>query len=144
MERVRRLCFSKIGVYSRDLKESFVTDKVVVYTTCGNITEAELIARNLIENRVAACVNVIPGLLSYYRWQGNVENDAELLLMIKTSRELVDHVRGALDALHSYDLPEMIVIPIIDGSPNYLEWLEQEVQPEAPEADAAEAPPEAS
>lgn len=118
-----------------------MTDKVVVYTTCGNITEAELIARNLIDNRVAACVNVIPGLLSYYRWQGKVENDTELLLMIKTSRELVDHVRGALDALHSYDLPEMIVIPIIDGSPNYLEWLDQEVQPEA---NAAETPPETS
>lgn len=121
-----------------------MTDKVVVYTTCGNITEAELIARNLIDNRVAACVNVIPGLLSYYRWQGKVENDTELLLMIKTSRELVEHVRGALEALHSYDLPEMIVIPIIDGSPNYLEWLDQELQPEAPEGDGAETSPETS
>ncbi len=107
-----------------------MTDKVVVYTTCGNITEAEAIARSLIENRRAACVNVIPGLLSYYRWQGKVENDTELLLMIKTERGLVDDVRRTLETLHSYDLPEMIVLPIIAGSPNYLEWLEQELQPE--------------
>jgi periplasmic divalent cation tolerance protein len=111
-------------------KGAAVTDKVVVYTTCGNITEAEAIARSLIENRRAACVNVIPGLLSYYRWQGKVENDTELLLMIKTERGLVDDVRRTLEALHSYDLPEMIVLPIIAGSPNYLEWLEQELQPE--------------
>lgn len=113
-----------------------MTDKVVVYTTCGNITEAESIARNLIDNRLAACVNVVPGLLSYYRWQGKVENDAELLLMIKTAGSLIDEVRNALETLHSYDLPEMIVLPIIGGSPNYLEWLEQEVQP-APPAEAA-------
>ena len=122
------------------LKESIVTDKVVVYTTCGNITEAESIARNLIDNRLAACVNVVPGLLSYYRWQGKVENDAELLLMIKTAGSLIDEVRNALETLHSYDLPEMIVLPIIGGSQNYLEWLEQEVQPEPP----AETAPEAS
>lgn len=117
-----------------------MTDKVVVYTTCGNITEAESIARNLINNRLAACVNVVPGLLSYYRWQGKVENDAELLLMIKTAGSLIDEVRNALETLHSYDLPEMIVLPIIGGSQNYLEWLEQEVQPEPP----AETAPETS
>ena len=117
-----------------------MTDKVIVYTTCGNITEAESIARNLIDNRLAACVNVVPGLLSYYRWQGKVENDTELLLMIKTAGNLIDEVRNALETLHSYDLPEMIVLPIIGGSPNYLEWLEQEVQPEPP----AETAPEAS
>ena len=116
-----------------------MTDKVIVYTTCGNITEAESIARNLIDNRLAACVNVVPGLLSYYRWQGKVENDAELLLMIKTAGSLIDEVRNALETLHSYDLPEMIVLPIIGGSPNYLEWLEQEVQPEPPVETAPEA-----
>ena len=117
-----------------------MTDKVIVYTTCGNITEAESIARNLIDNRLAACVNVVPGLLSYYRWQGKVENDTELLLMIKTAGNLIDEVRNALETLHSYDLPEMIVLPIIGGSPNYLEWLEQEVQP----GPSAETAPEAS
>ena len=116
-----------------------MTDKVVVYTTCGNITEAESIARNLIDSRLAACVNVVPGLLSYYRWQGKVENDAELLLMIKTAGSLIDQVRNALETLHSYDLPEMIVLPIIGGSPNYLEWLEQEVQPVSPVETAPDA-----
>ncbi len=114
-----------------------MTDKVIVYTTCGNITEAEAIARSLIDSRWAACVNVVPGLLSYYRWQGKVENDTELLLMIKTERGLVDEVRHTLETLHSYDLPEMIVVPIIDGSPNYLEWMDQEMRPEETE----EAPP---
>lgn len=116
-----------------------MTDKVVVYTTCGNITEAEAIARSLIENRRAACVNVIPGLLSYYRWQGKVENDTELLVMIKTERGLVDEVRRTLETLHSYDLPEMIVVPIIAGSANYLEWLDQELRPEEEQEESDEA-----
>ena len=116
-----------------------MTDKVIVYTTCGNITEAEAIARDLIDHRLAACVNVIPGLLSYYRWEGKVENDAELLLMIKTAREHVDDVRRTLEALHSYDLPEMVVVPIIAGSPDYMEWMDQEMRPE--EGGAAEDAP---
>ena len=104
-----------------------MTDKVIVLSTCGNATEAEKLARHLIDNRLAACVNVVPGLLSYYRWQGQVENDAELLLLIKTARGLVDEVRSALDKLHSYELPELVVVPIVDGSPEYLDWLESEV-----------------
>ena len=104
-----------------------MTDKVIVLSTCGNATEAEKLARHLIDNRLAACVNVVPGLLSYYRWQGQVENDAELLLLIKTARGLLDEVRSALDKLHSYELPEFVVVPIVDGSPEYLDWLESEV-----------------
>ncbi len=104
-----------------------MTDKVIVLSTCGNATEAEKLARHLIDNRLAACVNVVPGLLSYYRWQGQVENDTELLLLIKTARGLVDEIRSVLDKLHSYELPELVVVPIVDGSPEYLDWLEGEV-----------------
>ena len=104
-----------------------MTDKVVAYTTCSDKAEAEKLANHLVEERLAACVSVLPGVQSFYRWQGKIEADDEILLMIKTSRDLVDGVRRALDRLHSYDLPELIVVPIVDGSPNYLAWLEREL-----------------
>ncbi len=106
-----------------------MTDKVVAYTTCSDKAEAEKLARHLVEERLAACVSVLPGVQSFYRWQGKIEVDDEILLMIKTSRDLVDEVRRALDQLHSYDLPELIVVPVVDGSPNYLAWLERELTP---------------
>ncbi len=111
-----------------------MTDKVIVYTTCGQAEDAASIAQRLIEARLAACVNVVPGVRSYYRWKGKIENDAEFLLIIKTARGLVDPLRLELEKLHPYDLPELIVAPIIDGSPNYLAWLEQEVTGEGPSA----------
>ena len=109
-----------------------MTDKVIVLTTCGKSEDAEKLAQGLIEKRLAACVNVVSGVRSYYRWQGKIENDTELLLIIKTARGLVDQVRQELEKLHPYELPELVVAPIIDGSPNYLAWLEKEVTPEAP------------
>jgi periplasmic divalent cation tolerance protein len=111
-----------------------VTDKVIVYTTCGKAEDAESIAQRLIEGRLAACVNVVAGVRSFYRWQGKIENAAEFLLIIKTARGLVDPLRLELEKLHPYDLPELIVAPIIDGSPDYLAWLEQEVTAEGPSA----------
>ena len=104
-----------------------MTDKVVAYTTCAGPEEAEKIARHLIDERLAACVSVVPAVKSYYRWKGSIESDDEILLMIKTSRDLVDALRQQLEKLHSYDLPELIVTPIVDGSPNYLAWLESEL-----------------
>ena len=112
-----------------------MTDKVIVLSTCGNVTEAEKLARHLIDNRLAACVNVVPGLLSYYRWQGQVENDAELLLLIKTARGLVGKVQAVFRELHSYELPEMVVVPIVDGSRDYLDWLDGELVQEEEEGE---------
>jgi periplasmic divalent cation tolerance protein len=109
-----------------------MTDKVIVYTTCGKAEDAENLALRLIEGRLAACVNVVPGVRSFYRWKGKIENDTEFLLIIKTARGLVDQLRLELEKLHPYELPELIVAPIIDGSPNYLAWLEQEVSAEGP------------
>lgn len=109
-----------------------MTDKVIVYTTCGKAEDAERLAQGLIERRLAACVNVVPGVRSYYRWKGKIENDAEFLLIIKTARALVDPLRVEIEKLHPYELPELIVAPIIDGSPNYLAWLEQEVAAQGP------------
>lgn len=109
-----------------------MTDKVIVLTTCGKSEDAEKIAQALIEKRLAACVNVVAGVRSYYRWQGKIENDNEFLLIVKTARGLVDSLRQELEKLHPYDLPELVVAPIIDGSPNYLAWLEQEVTADGP------------
>lgn len=111
-----------------------MTDKVIVYTTCGKAEDAEALAQRLIEGRLAACVSVVPGVRSFYRWKGKVENDPEVLLIIKTARGLVDQLRQELEKAHPYELPELIAAPIVDGSPNYLAWLEQEVTADGPSA----------
>lgn len=104
-----------------------MTDKVIIYTTCSQTEEAEKLARHLIEQRLAACVNVISGVASYYRWKGEIEKETEICLVIKTARGLVDAIRLEMEKLHTYELPEMVVVPIVDGSPNYLAWLENEI-----------------
>ena len=104
-----------------------MTDKIVVLTTCASAEEAEKIARGLVEKRLAACVNVVGGVRSFYRWKGALEDPSEWLLLIKSKRELFTQLRAALEAAHSYEVPEIVVLPIIDGSPAYLNWLEAEV-----------------
>ena len=105
-----------------------MTDKIVVLTTCASAEEAEKIARGLIDKRLAACVNVLAGARSFYRWKGALEDAAEHLLLIKSKRELFSRLRAALEALHPYEVPEIIVLPIIDGSFAYLNWLEAQVE----------------
>ena len=73
-----------------------MTDKVLTYTTCSDVRKAEKLATHLLQNRIAACINVLPGVKSFYRWQGKVETDAEVLLMIKTSRDLITEVRRVI------------------------------------------------
>ena len=86
------------------------------------------IARALVEERLAACVNVVPGLRSIYRWRGQVEEDDELLLIIKTRQERVADVEARVIALHSYDTPEVISLAIEAGSARYLDWLAGQVE----------------
>jgi len=104
-----------------------MTDKIVVLSTSSSKEEAEKIARLLVEERLAASVNVLPGLRSFYRWKGKVEDAAEWLLLIKSSRGKFDKLKAMLEKLHSYDVPEVIALPIVDGSKNYLLWLEGEI-----------------
>jgi periplasmic divalent cation tolerance protein len=104
-----------------------LTDKIVVLSTCGSVEEAERLARKLVEEHLAACVNVISPIRSFYRWKGVIEDAAEWLLVVKTSRDLLGAVRLALEAAHSYELPEVIALPILDGSPSYLAWMEGEL-----------------
>jgi periplasmic divalent cation tolerance protein len=100
-----------------------MTDKIVVLSTAATTEEAEKLARMLVERRLAACVNVIPGMKSYYRWQGELETAAECLLVVKSSRGLFPALTAALEAEHSYETPEAIAIPVLDGAANYLSWL---------------------
>jgi periplasmic divalent cation tolerance protein len=101
-----------------------MTDKIVVLSTTSSAEEAERIAQMLVAERLAACVNIIPGVKSIYRWKGAVESADEWLLLVKSSRERCEALRAALERAHSYEVPEFVVLPIVDGSPNYLTWLE--------------------
>ncbi len=103
-----------------------MTDKMVVFSTCGSAAEAESIARRLVEARAAACVNVVAPVTSFYRWKGVIEQAEEWLLIIKTSRGCFDALRAELEAAHSYELPEVLALPVVAGSPNYLAWLDSE------------------
>jgi periplasmic divalent cation tolerance protein len=104
-----------------------MTDKIVVLSTCGSPEEAQRLALALVERRLAACVNILPGVRSVYRWREAIEQEEEVLLVIKSSRVLFDELRGELDRLHSYEVPEMIALPVVDGSEKYLAWLTREL-----------------
>ena len=106
-----------------------MTDTVIVLTALGAPRDAERIARALVDERLAACVNVVPGVVSIYRWKGAVEQETELLLVIKTVAERVDALKARLLELHPYELPEVVVIPIGGGHGAYLEWIAQQVRP---------------
>ena len=108
-----------------DKRPDKMTDKIVVLVTCSTPAEARRIARAVVKARLAACVSILPGAVeSIYRWNGKLESAKELLLLIKTSRRRFAKLRLEIERLHSYDLPEMIALPIAAGSPEYLKWME--------------------
>ncbi len=98
-------------------------DNIVVFITASNEDEASKIARALVEARLAACVNVIRNIRSIYSWRGKVEDEAEVLMMAKTRRGLFDALSGKVRELHSYTVPEIIAVPVVQGSADYLNWL---------------------
>jgi periplasmic divalent cation tolerance protein len=104
-----------------------MTDKIVVLNTCGSAEEAERLARSLVDQQLAACVTVITPVRSFYRWKGAVADSAEWLLLIKTSRPLFTRLRTALESTHSYKIPEILALPVIEGSTNYLSWIDSEL-----------------
>ena len=106
-----------------------MTDKLVVLVTCSSAAEARRIARAVVEARLAACVNILPGgVTSVYRWKGKVKSARERLILVKTSRKHLAKLRAAVERLHSYDVPEFIALPIAAGSPKYLAWLEESLE----------------
>ena len=104
-----------------------MTDKIVVFSTASSAEEAEKIARVLVEERLAACVTVLPGARSVYRWKGAIDSSSEWVLIIKSSRERFDRLRARLEKIHSYEVPEVVALAVVDGSRNYLNWLETEL-----------------
>ena len=104
-----------------------MTDKIVVLSSCDSEDQARKLARHVVELRLAACVNVLPGAHSVYRWKGQVEQAEEWILVIKTRRDLFDGLREALLKMHTYEVPEVIALPVVDGADAYLAWLDREL-----------------
>lgn len=101
-----------------------MTDKIVVLVTCGSVREARRIAQRLVEQRLAACGNVLEApLRSIYRWKGKIETAREYLLIVKTSRRRFAALEKMVKRLHSYDVPEIIALPMAAGSADYLKWI---------------------
>jgi periplasmic divalent cation tolerance protein len=101
---------------------------IVVFCTVGSEENAHQIANALVEDKLAACVNVIPGLLSFYRWQGMIHRDQEWLLMIKSTEEAFEKLEQRIKELHTYTVPEIIALPVIQGSMDYLNWMGENVK----------------
>ena len=96
---------------------------IIILVTAGSETEAEKIARALVEERLAACVNIVSPIRSIYRWEDKVQDDREWLLVIKTQSKYFAAIEARVKALHSYQVPEVIALPIVAGSEPYLDWL---------------------
>jgi periplasmic divalent cation tolerance protein len=108
-----------------------MTDKIVVLSTCASEEEAEKLARSMVEQRLAACVNVVPKVRSFYRWKGAVESGDECLLVIKSSRERMPGILAYIEKAHSYEVPEVIALPLVDGASNYLNWIQASLESDA-------------
>ena len=104
------------------------TKSIVVMVTCGSEEEALKIARSLVEERLAACVNLFPPVRSIYRWDGKIWDEKEWLLIIKTQQNRFEELEKRVKVLHSYSVPEIIGLPIIEGASSYLEWLKEMTQ----------------
>jgi periplasmic divalent cation tolerance protein len=104
-----------------------MTDKIVVLSTCDSEEEAVRLARHLVEHHLAACVNIVPGARSIYRWKDQIEDANEWVLAIKSRRDLFEALRAEIEKIHSYETPEIIALPIVDGSATYLAWLDKEL-----------------
>jgi periplasmic divalent cation tolerance protein len=105
-----------------------MSEHLLVLSTVGSAEDAERIARALVERRLAACVNVVPGLTSVYRWKGEVQAEPERLLLIKTRVQRFEALRQALVELHPYELPEVLAVPLEGGHAPYLAWLDESVR----------------
>ena len=99
----------------------------VIYCSVPNEFTANLIATTLIDEKLAACINVLPKMTSIYRWENSIQTDEELLMIIKTHTSKFEIIKDKIKELHEYSLPEIIALPIIKGSNEYLSWIEKEI-----------------
>lgn len=142
--RPRRSVPSKLGTYNaralepmskRSPQSARYNDPMPVllaYSTCPDAASADLIARTLVSERLAACVNRLPGVQSTYRWHGHVEQADEVLLLIKTTADRLDQMTARLRSLHPYELPELVAVEVRAGLPAYLDWVSAETAPLTP------------
>jgi periplasmic divalent cation tolerance protein len=113
---------------SKDTENFAMTDKIVVLVTCGSAKEARKIARAVVEKRLAACANILTNpVQSVYRWKGTVESAKEFLLVIKTTQARFPKLKSEVTRLHSYEVPEIIALPIAAGASNYFAWISESV-----------------
>ena len=102
---------------------------VLVYTTFPSLVEAETAGRQILERRLAACVNILPGMVSHYWWQGAIERAEEAVMIVKTRAALAEPVREAVRAVHPYETPAIMIVPVEGGDPDYLAWIAAEADP---------------
>ncbi len=100
-------------------------ENIVVFITASNEDEASKIARALVEGRLAGCVNIIRNIRSIYSWQGKIEDESEVLMVVKTQQSLFGSLSEKVKELHTYTVPEIIAMPIVEGSEDYLKWLKE-------------------
>ena len=103
-------------------------EPVIVLSACESMDDARRIAHRLVEAELAACVNILPGVASVYRWKGKVEEASEVVLLIKSTRTLVAEIQREFREIHLYEVPELVVLSIAGGSAQYLAWLEENVR----------------
>src|SRR3972149_649032 len=103
------------------------TAHIVVFITTSSMAEAQAIGRALVEERIAACVNIVPGLRSLFRWQGTIEEQEETLMLVKSRSEFLPSILDTVKRLHSYTVPEVIALPVLGGSSDYLAWIDESV-----------------
>ncbi len=96
----------------------------IIYCTCPNQETAEKIARTLVSEKLAACVNIVPGITSVYQWQGKIETDQECLLLIKSRQDIYPELEKTIIAIHPYELPEIVAVSIAHALPGYLNWMD--------------------
>jgi periplasmic divalent cation tolerance protein len=105
-----------------------MSEPIAVLVTCASEEEASKIAHSLVEERLAACVNILSPIRSIYRWEGKICDEKEFLLVIKTQKKKFEVLEKKVKSLHSYSVPEIIALPIVQGSSSYLEWLAEMTQ----------------
>lgn len=115
-------------------EKPIMTEVSIVFVTVGNMEEAVRIGRALVEERLAACANIIPQVRSVYRWKGEICDDQECLMVLKTESTVFPDLQERIRRLHSYEVPEIIAFPIAQGLPEYLAWVMQNVGEQAGEA----------
>ncbi len=102
-------------------------EPIIIYATFGDMENARLVARRIIEERLGACVNIIPGVTSLYEWEGKIEEQPEMVMVIKSLKGHETSVIGVIEALHSYDEPAIISLPVMGGAVSYLDWAAKQV-----------------